>query len=59
MVITTRFKEEPLVQCLEPGCVPMGTPATRTRERARAHVKDTGHTVRVLIEDVTIYKKGE
>ena len=27
-----------------------------TRERCRVHVQQTGHTVRYLIEDVTVYR---
>lgn len=56
MVITTRFKEEPLVQCTHEGCK---LPPDADRIRARVHVKNTGHTVRVIVEDVTIYRKGE
>jgi hypothetical protein len=30
-----------------------------TRLRAREHVENTGHTVRAIVEDVTIYRKGQ
>lgn len=56
MVITTRFKEKAFAQCLEPGC-PLQ--ATATRIRVRQHVERTGHKVRVIVEDVTIYRKGQ
>ena len=56
MVITTRFKEEPLVLCNEPGCK---LKPQLTRQRVREHVTRTGHTVKVIVEDVTIYRKGQ
>jgi predicted nucleic acid-binding Zn ribbon protein len=55
MVITTRFKEEPLVQCTEPEC---RLKPQLTRQRVRQHVDRTGHAVKVIVEDVTIYRKG-
>lgn len=58
MVITTRFKENPMVWCTVEGCS-MSRPEYRTRTRARAHVIDTGHEVKVSIEDITIYRKGQ
>lgn len=55
-MITTRFKEEPLVQCLAEGCK---LKPTMSRVRVRQHVERTGHDVRVIVEDVTYYRKGQ
>lgn len=30
-----------------------------TRERVRQHVMHSGHTVRVIVEDITRYEPGE
>ena len=57
MVITTRFKEEPVVTCMEEGCKSL--PPQSTRSRARQHAATTGHAVRVIVEDVTYYRKGQ
>jgi hypothetical protein len=33
--------------------------AESTLERARQHAKNTGHTVRVVAEHVTVYRRSE
>lgn len=50
-VNATRTKLPGMAQCQ--GC---GTRREWTRERARQHVKNTGHTVEFVIEDVTRYE---
>jgi len=51
---TTRVKTEGLALCLHCGKRPGWT-----RERARMHVANTGHIVRYVIEDITIYQPLE
>ncbi len=53
-VKTTRFKSEGTAECEQ--CQRQGS---WTRERARQHVTKTGHTVRFVIEDTTVYQPLE
>lgn len=52
----TRTKSEPITQCDD--CDALNPRAVR--ERARQHAVAKGHTVRVVVEDVTTYtRKGQ
>ncbi|TDC35679.1 hypothetical protein E1211_15350 [Micromonospora sp. 15K316] len=48
----SRLTNPPSVECEQ--CDRLRPDATR--ERARLHVHQTGHTVRVLVEHVTVYR---
>ena len=49
---TTRVRHEGMAECEQ--CDRLHPDSTR--ERCRIHVNQTGHTVRFVIEDVTVYK---
>lgn len=51
----SRVKLPQAVEC--EGCDILRSDATR--ERARQHAKTTGHTVRVSVEQVTVYRPTE
>jgi hypothetical protein len=49
----TRLRYCGVAECESPGC-PLSADASR--EECRAHVRETGHTTRFLIEDSTKYE---
>lgn len=53
-----RYRSEAEVYCAEPGC-PMAKRAVRTRTRARLHAQRTGHIVRAVVTDLTVYTAAE
>lgn len=53
-VTATRFRLEGRATC---SVCDWSTECTRTR--ARVHVKSSGHTVRFVIEDVTVYRPAD
>lgn len=56
-VSMVRAKLRPMAKCEYPTCTVLRPDSTR--QRAQQHVKNTGHTVRVVIEDVTVYRPIE
>lgn len=53
-VRTLRYRMEPLVECERQRCE---LSPEATRQRVRQHVERTGHTVRVIVRDVTVYRR--
>lgn len=51
-----RYRSDPESYCSEPTC-PLSKRAFRTRTRVRIHVKQTGHTMRVVVTDLTVYTR--
>jgi glutamate mutase epsilon subunit len=53
-VTIRRFRLDPAAECDD--CKDL--PRDATRERARLHAEMREHTVRVVIQDVTVYRKA-
>lgn len=47
-----RFRHAGMAECEQ-----CGGPTSWTRERARQHAAERGHTVRFVIEDTTVYTR--